>query len=179
MFSSPVFSVARQRTALAVLVSLATGALVLQRFPGLELELFARTAAGGASLLTGSPVVRVEEGWMLAGLQPRLVVSTACSATDYFLITTALFAWQLARRGLRWPLVAGSALVAALPVACGVNALRIVFVGQVHRWVIPLFPDAYGAFLHLLAGVAVFLPALIALNLAFEFHGNTLRRRRP
>lgn len=176
MSSRPDSSSAAWRTLPAVLVSVVTGAIVLRVFPALELELFARAAAQGASLLTGSPVVRVEEGWLLAGLEPRLVVTTACSATDYFLITTALFAWRLARCGLRWPFTAVGASIAALPVACAVNAVRIVFVGQAHRWVIPLFPDAYGALLHLFAGVVVFLPALIALNLAFEFHGNSRRR---
>jgi hypothetical protein len=34
-------------------------------------------------------------------------------------------------------------------------------------------PEAYGAFLHMLTGAAVFLPALITLNLIFEIYGRS------
>ena len=58
-----------------------------------------------------------------------------------------------------------------LPLTLFVNALRVVTVTAAHRWLIPLLPSAYDAFLHLLTGVAIFLPALIALNLLLETHG--------
>jgi exosortase/archaeosortase family protein len=100
------------------------------------------------------------------------VVTAACSAAGFFVIVAALIAWHLARRGWSVAFSALEGLVAALPVAIFINALRIVTVAQAHRWVIPLFPDCFGPFLHLLTGVAVFLPSLIALNLILEHHGH-------
>jgi exosortase/archaeosortase family protein len=168
----------RFRPALAALLAVAGGGLLLHLVPALEMELFARVAAAVASALTGSPMIRVDEGWMLAGLTPRLVVSPACSATDYFLITATVLAWHFARRAVRIPVAIAGGLLAALPVTWLVNAVRIVVVGQVHARVIPLFPEAYAAFLHLCAGVLVFLPALVVLNLLIESHGNHVRRSR-
>jgi exosortase/archaeosortase family protein len=88
---------------------------------------------------------------MLAG-QP-LLVTTACSAGDFFLMTAAL--------------------VAAVPLTLFINALRLIVVAHAHDWVIPRMPEAYGAFLHMLTGAAVFLPALITLNLIFETYGRS------
>jgi len=166
------------RAPLAAFLAVSCAWLLLRLVPAVEIEVFARAAAVVASVLTGSPVVRVDEGWMLAGLEPRLVVSAACSAADYFLITTTLFAWHLARRQPRLAVAVMGGLAVALPVTWLVNAVRIVVVGQVHRWVIPHFPEAYSAFLHLCAGVIVFLPALIVLNLLLESHGNRAHRSR-
>jgi hypothetical protein len=56
-------------------------------------------------------------------------------------------------------------------VALLINALRIICLVQAHRWIIPLLPDHYFAFAHMLIGVAVFLPALIALNALLELYG--------
>jgi exosortase/archaeosortase family protein len=155
---------------------LAKGGLWL--FPQAELEWFARGAASLAALLTGAPVARVEQGWLLAGAAQPVVVSELCSATGYFVVVAALLGWRLAQiRGAFLPALAG-AMVAAFPVTLAVNALRVVAVIQAHRWVIPKFPAAYASFLHLLVGVGVFLPALIALNLLLEFYGNSRRRVR-
>lgn len=66
-------------------------------------------------------------------------------------------------------------MVAALPLTLMVNAVRIVALRQAHQWIIPRLPAAYGHFLHMLAGVAVFLPALIGLSLLLEFYGNPRR----
>lgn len=98
------------------------------------------------------------------------MVTEACSATDFYLMTTALLGWHLATR-LRWPLALAGAVAAAIPITVLVNALRIIAVAQAHRWVIPRMPDAYENFLHMLTGAAVFLPALIVLNLVFEYYG--------
>jgi exosortase/archaeosortase family protein len=147
------------------------GWLLLLLMPQLPKELFARGAAEIAGLLTGAPVCRVIEGWMLSGGARPAVVSVACSATDYFLILAILISWQLARNGQSPVRTIPIGLCAALPLAICVNALRVVAVVQAHRWLIPKFPEAYGHFLHLLTGVAIFLPALIALNLLFEIYG--------
>ena len=67
------------------------------------------------------------------------------------------------------PVAIVATLVMAVPLTLAINALRIIVVTQAHVWVIPLLPPAYEAFLHLLTGVAVFLPALIGLNGLLEF----------
>jgi exosortase/archaeosortase family protein len=60
-----------------------------------------------------------------------------------------------------------------VPVTLFVNALRIVAVAHAHHWVISRLPASYDAFLHLLTGASVFLPALIALNLVLELYGRS------
>jgi exosortase/archaeosortase family protein len=164
------------RAALAALLAAAAGGLLLLRWPALELGLFAHTAARIAGLLCGSPVLPVADGWQLPAAPTPVLVTSACSGADYFLIVAALLGWRLARgRCAPWR-AAALALAAALPLAIAVNALRIAALAQVHRWVIPLWPDSYANFLHLLTGVAVFLPALIALHLLLEYNG---RRSSP
>jgi exosortase/archaeosortase family protein len=151
------------------------GALLLKLIPSLELALFAGGSARLASLFTGAPLLRVEEGWALATTGMPVVVTAACSATGYFLMVAALLGWQFARRGMSLGGAVVSGLIIGLPLSIAVNSLRIVAVMQAHRWAIPLLPEAYGSFLHMLTGVAIFLPALIALNLLLEYHG----RHRP
>jgi exosortase/archaeosortase family protein len=155
------------------LVTAGTGWLGLQLVPSLATEVFAQGAARLAGLLTGAPVNRVAEGWMLAGAFQPVVVSAACSATDFYLIVATLLSWQLVRQGRRPSASLGRALGFGLLPAIGVNALRVVVVTQAHRWLIPALPPAYGHFLHMLTGVAVFLPSLIALNLYLESHGRS------
>lgn len=63
--------------------------------------------------------------------------------------------------------------------APGINALRVLSLGQAHHWLIPQLPEAYSQAAHLAVGVGVFLPALIALNLVFEIYGNRTRNQFP
>lgn len=163
------------RAALLGLVPAAIAWGGLRMLPEAGVEVFARGAATLAALLSGSHLARVPDGWLLSGAAQPVVVTEACSATGYFVTVAALLGWRLARAGRRPARVVALALVSAFPLTLAVNALRVVVLMQAHRWVIPRFPDAYGPFLHLLTGVAVFLPALIGLNLFLEFHGNTRR----
>jgi exosortase/archaeosortase family protein len=151
--------------------------LGLQFFPSAEVEWFARGTGQLAALLTGASVERVDEGWLLGGAFQPVVVSAACSATHYYLTIVALLAWRLASGRFPAPAVIGGSIAAAFPLVFFVNALRVIVVMHAHHWIIPQLPETYGSFLHLLAGVAVFLPALISLNLLLEFYGNTHRRR--
>jgi len=144
-------------------------------WPAIELEVFARSTASLVAIWHGAVAERIDLGWLLVGSEKALLVSTACSGAGYFLIVAALVAAQVARRGRFWPGAMLAGLAVAFPIAIFVNALRVITLGQLHRWVIPQFPAAYAHFLHLLGGVGVFLPALILLNLALERHG----RRRP
>jgi exosortase/archaeosortase family protein len=160
----------------AGLVAAAFGALLLRLFPGLELKLFAGSAARLVGLFTGSPVLWTGQCWELPSATVPVAITAACSATDFFLMAAALIAWQLARRGRRLAFAIPTGVVVAAPLAISINALRIIAVAEAHRWVIPLFPDAYEPLLHMLTGAAVFLPSLIVLNLLLEFHG---RRHTP
>src|SRR4051812_2687613 len=96
---------AEGRAVAAGLAAAAIGWVGLKIWPELELACFARGAAGLAGLLTGTPVVAAENGWMLPVTGQPLVVTAACSATEYFLIVSVLVGWQLARcrRGDRVP----------------------------------------------------------------------------
>jgi|GEM_PF-2421999 len=156
------------RPGLAAAGAVGCGLTALKLLPGLELKLFARGAAGLASLFTGQPVARVENGWMLPDANLPIVVTQACSATDFFLIIAALVAWRLAARGLTVGGALVSGLAVALPLSIFINALRVVVVARAHRWFIDRFPQSYGPFLHMATGVAVFLPSLIALNVLLD-----------
>ncbi len=153
----------------------ATGWCALHWMPSLELAVFARGAAQLAGVLTGSPVLPRDAGWLLPAAPEPIAVTAACSATDFFLMLAALLGWQLARTRLPALPALVAAVVVALPLTLFVNALRLVAVAAAHRWFIPLLPATYSAFLHLLVGAAGFLPALVACNLALEFHA----RHRP
>ncbi|MEO7412668.1 MAG: archaeosortase/exosortase family protein [Opitutaceae bacterium] len=152
--------------------ALLAGASLVQSFPALRLELFARSAAELISLFTGAPISRSELGWMIPLSGAPVVVTIACSATDFFLLVATLLGFQVARRGFH-PLVAtGLAVAAALPVAIFVNAMRIITVAYAHPWLISRLPPKYEAILHMATGAAIFLPALILLNLVLETYGN-------
>jgi exosortase/archaeosortase family protein len=131
------------------------------------------SACGGAA---GAVALLGERGKAAAVSSFRFAsVTAACSATDYYLMVVALITWQRTRHGQSALPALLVGLVAALPLTLFVNALRVITVTAAHRWFIPLLPATYGAFLHLVTGVAVFLPALIALNLLLE----TYERSRP
>jgi exosortase/archaeosortase family protein len=155
------------------------GLLLGKIFPGVAVQVFAPAAAWVAGFLTGSPVFRADDlaGWVVLFANAPVVVTTACSATDYFLIVAALIGFQAGRVRRRALFAAGIGLVAALPVAVFVNAIRIITVAYAHPWFISRLPATYGPFLHMLAGAAVFLPSLILLNLLLENYGR--RRHLP
>ncbi len=163
---------------LVALAAVAGGAGVLKAVPWLKEDVFVGGSAGLASLFSGAATVRTEAGWELLFSGQPVLVTSLCGATDFFLMVTALLGWHFARRapsvGLL-PLAMAGAILAAVPLTLFVNALRLVAVAHAHRWVIPRMPEVYDAFLHMLTGVAVFLPALIALNLLFEIHGRSCR----
>ena len=154
------------------------GLAVTQFFPGLSLGLFARGTAVLAGCLGGAPVVRVENGWLLGFNRIPVIVTEACSASDYFAILAGLIAWQLAAQGRRLLSAPLIGLFFSVPLTLGVNAMRVVFVASVHRWIIPLMPENCAYFLHQLAGVAVFLPSLIVFNFILETHGRFINRVR-
>lgn len=160
---------------LSAVIAAGCGAVLLNVFPQLEAGVFMGGAARLASGLAGVPTMRTDEGWALLFSGQPLMVTTACSATDFFLMTVALLGWHFAQR-LRpalLPCAAAGALVVAVPLTFFINALRLIAVAQAHHWVIPRLPPAYDSFLHMLTGAVVFLTALIALNLLLEFYGRS------
>ncbi len=159
------------------LAALAAWSLVAL-IPALKIELFARASAWLAGSLQGGGIERVKAGWLLASGPRPAVVTAACSASDYFVLVAALLGAQCVRRGGNVWLAGTVGCIAAAPLAIAVNALRVLTLVQVHRWVIPRFPEAYGPFLHLLTGLLVFLPSLILLNLSLEYYGR-FRHSRP
>jgi exosortase/archaeosortase family protein len=161
---------------LVALGAAGVGGVLFKLAPALESGVFIAGAAKLASVISGVPTESGADGWLLAFPGQPLLVTAACSATDFYLMVAALLGWHGALRTERrawWPVVGVVALVAAVPLTLFINALRLIAVAHAHRWVIPRMPDAYGAFLHMLTGMAVFLPALIALNLIFEFYGRS------
>lgn len=140
-------------------------------WPTFEFSVLAQGAARIAALLTGSPLVQLDSGFALPAARVPVIVTTACSAADFCSIVAALVAWRMARHSRAPWLAIAAGCTAAVPLTVLVNALRITALTQAHRWVIPRFPSAYGPFLHLLIGVAVFVPALLALNFLLELHG--------
>jgi exosortase/archaeosortase family protein len=154
----------------------ALGALVLNAVPALRIEVFAAGAARIAAFLTGSELVRGDAAWLIQVGDRTVAVTEACSGTDFYLMVAGLLGWRIFGRGQSFVRGVLVSLVVALPVAMLVNALRVVAVTQAHRWLIPLLPERHGAFAHMLTGVAVFLPSLIALNFALETYA---KRHRP
>lgn len=162
------------RPLLAALAAAAMGASALHLASAPASALFISSAARLAGLLAGVPATPLANGWALGFTHPPLLVTTLCSATDFFLLTATLLGWHFGRRtrhATQLLFAIPAALAAALPLAIFINALRLIAVAQGHRWASPHLPPAYDGFLHLLTGIAVFLPALIALNLLLEIYG--------
>lgn len=178
----PLTLTARIRPTAVALTTLTAACVGLHRWSEARDAVFVGGAARLVSLWSGTARLPTAEGWALPLTSTPVIVTAACSATDFYVMVATLLSWHLARR---WPRDGGaaaavaSALIIALPLTLLVNALRIIAVAAAHRWVIPRLPPAYDAFLHLLTGAAVFLPALILLNLTLESLHGPLRFTSP
>ena len=87
-----------------------------------------------------------------------LAVTRACAATDFFaLVAAVLLTARIMREGWRWR------QLALLPIAWGitlaVNSLRIIALVPVDA----VFPKDHAPIVHLLAGVAFFLPVFAGI----------------
>ena len=87
-----------------------------------------------------------------------LAVTRACAATDFFaLVAAVLLTARILREGWRWR------QLALLPIAWGitlaVNSLRIIALVPVDA----VFPKDHVPIVHLLAGVAFFLPVFAGI----------------
>ncbi len=162
-----------RRPVIIAAIGTALAFILVNCFPAAEQQVFAQGAARIAGLFTGAPVVESEAGWLLPLSHRTILVSEACSGATFFLITCTLLCWHISRRTACHITSIVIGLSSAFALAIFINALRIICLVQAHRWLIPQMPDNYAGFAHMLIGIAVFLPSLIALNALFEFYGNS------
>lgn len=154
-----------QPAILAALTAFGIGTAVLAKFPVLRLGFFARAAAIVAALVLGAPAVgSAPEGWTIGTRPLPLLVTAACSGADFWILVGAILAWHRARAGKALWRSAAFGLAVAPFLSIPANAVRIAALAGAHRWLIPQFPPAAASFLHLLVGVAVFLPTLILIH---------------
>lgn len=167
----------QSRVGKAVVTGAAAGTAgfgLLHAFPEWCDVVFTHGAARLAASLTGA-AIEPGAGNMLRLGERAFEVTHACSGTDFFLMVAVLLGWQLTRSHHALWRTVFTAVAAALPVTLLVNGLRIVAVAQAQRWLLPLLPERYQPLAHMLTGAAVFLPALIALNLVLEYHARRHR----
>ena len=113
---------------------------------------FCRVPAEVAAFYYGVPLEVGPLSFTAKGV--TLAVTRACAATDFFaLVAAALLTARILRKGWGWR------QLVLLPIAWGitlaVNSLRIVALVPVDA----VFPKDHAPVVHLLAGVAFFLPA--------------------
>lgn len=136
------------------------GLLLIKLLPSLELGLFAAGSARLASLFTGQPVLRVENGWMLPHADLSIVVTAGCSATDFFLMVATLLAWRLMEKTrTRTAAMAHSSASLETPPNVGLASIR----QGLTPWLLsPAGLRALGG--AILGGLGIALPLSIFLN---------------
>ena len=150
--------------------------LVLAALPeSAILASFCRVPAEVAAFYYGVPIETETLSFTARGV--TLAVTRACAATDFFsLVVAVLLTARILREGWRWR------QLVLLPIAWGitlaVNSFRIVALVPVDA----VFPKDHAPVVHLLAGVAFFLPAFAGVwwwmfgrNQALENHAESQR----
>ena len=113
---------------------------------------FCRVPAEVAAFYYGVPLEVEALSFTAKGV--TLAVTRACAATDFFaLVAAVLLTAQILREGWRWQQLVQLPIAWAITLA--VNSLRIVALVPVDA----VFPKDHAPVVHLLAGVAFFLPA--------------------
>ena len=138
---------------------------------------FCRVPAEVAAFYYGVPLGTEALSFTAKGV--TLVVTRACAATDFFaLVAAVLLTARILREGWRWRQLA--LLPIAWVITLVVNSLRIIALVPVDA----VFPKDHAPVVHLLAGVAFFLPAFAGVwwwmfgrNPAFENHAETQSSR--
>ena len=118
------------------------------------LAAFCRVPAEVAAFYYGVPLEAETLSFTAHGVS--LAVTRACAATDFFaLVCATLVTARILRKawGVRFVLD----LVFAWALTLAVNSLRIIALVPVDA----LFPKTHAPIIHLLAGVAFFLPAFV------------------
>jgi len=159
-----------KKSLLAIACTCALAYLILWSIPALEMTWFVPVAAHVASLFSGAHAGIDNAGWILLSGNMEVLVSRSCSGTGFFVILSALLSCHLAGKGWRILTACFLSLLLAGFLAPLINGFRITVVVELHRWILPYFPQAWHAFLHMLAGAAVFLPVLVFVNFLLEKH---------
>ena len=117
---------------------------------------FCRVPAEVAAFYYGVPLEAETLSFTAKGV--TLAVTRACAATDFLaLIAAVLLTARILRGGWRWRQLA--LLPIAWCIALAVNSLRIIALVPVDA----VFPKDHAPVVHLLAGVAFFLPAFACI----------------
>jgi len=148
---------------LAVWTALAT---LAARNPEWVAAAFSRPAGWVAASYFAAPAA--PEGHALVFSLPDgpVTVSTACAGVQFFLLLVVLVAWRLPRRLLLRGLLCALPLAYALTL--GVNTVRIILSVTVQQFTLAALWPGLAPAAHLAAGVAVFLPSLIAAYAGLE-----------
>ena len=148
--------------------------LVLAALPeSAILASFCRVPAEVAAFYYGVPIETETLSFTARGV--TLAVTRACAATDFFsLVVAVLLTARILREGWRWR------QLVLLPIAWGttlaVNSLRIIALVPVDA----VFPKDHAPVVHLLAGVAFFLPAFAGIwwySFNRDYYGNHKERK--
>ena len=117
---------------------------------------FCRAPAEVAAFYYGVPIETETLSFTARGV--TLAVARACAATDFFaLVAAVLLTARILREGWRWRQLA--LLPIAWVITLAVNSLRIIALVPVDA----VFPKDHAPVVHLLAGVAFFLPAFAGI----------------
>lgn len=127
--------------------------LILAALPeSVILDSFCRVPAEVAAFYYGVPLEVETLSFTARGV--TLAVTRACAATDFFaLVAVVLLTARILREGWGWRQLA--LLLIAWGITLAVNSLRIIALVPVDS----VFPKDHAPVVHLLAGVAFFLPA--------------------
>ncbi len=134
--------------------------LILATLPDAAiLALFCRVPAEVAAFYYAVPLDVKMLSFTARGV--TLAVTRSCAATDFFaLVAATLLTARILREGAGWRnLRAPLDLLAAWGIALTVNSLRIIALIPVDT----VFPKDHAPVVHLLAGVAFFLPAFACI----------------
>ena len=131
--------------------------LILAALPdSVILASFCRVPAEVAAFYYGVPLEMETLSFTAKGA--TLAVTLACAATDFFaMVVAVLLTARILREGWRWRQLA--LLPIAWVITLAVNSLRIVALVPVDA----VFPKDHAPVVHLLAGVAFFLPAFVGV----------------
>lgn len=126
------------------------------------LTLFSRPAGWLASWALGCPAVWIPgEGLRLLISEGEVLVNHGCSGFGFFTILLILVTWYRPRR---LPVM----LVPVYLLTLVINAARIVLAVYAQVFTVRFWMPELGPAVHLVAGVAIFLPALLIFSVLLE-----------
>jgi exosortase K len=125
------------------------------------LTVFAMPAAWLSATLLGTRCVPVDAGYMLDNGTLPVLVSAACSGSNFYILVVAMGIGLAHRRHQLRVATILTALVIAYPITVLTNTCRITLGFHAAIWARQILPQAMWAGAHLTVGVLVFIVALI------------------